>query len=267
MSGASSAAAPDPAGITVRQDGVVLRIAINRPELLNAVTAQMLEDLAELVEEAGSDDTVRVVVITGTGRAFSSGADLRAADLSEPPGPQTLTAANRLALALRAVPKPVVAAVNGPAAGVGCSIALACDLVVAADTAYFLLAFTDIALMPDGGATALVPASIGRARTMGMALVPERLPAEQAQAWGLIHRAVPAAELDAAVEALVARLAAGPAKALAATKQAINAATLTQLEPALQRELEGQLRLLGTVDFAEGVAAFAARRKPRYSGS
>ena len=258
------------ADLAVRRDGPVLRIAFDRPASLNAVTAQVLDDLADLVEEAGEDDDVRVVVLTGTGRAFSSGADLGAAagaGGSTPPGPETLLAAARVVRALQSVPQPVVAAVNGPAAGVGCSIALACDLVVAAESAYFLLAFTNVGLMPDGGASLLVPASVGRARAMELALVPERVPAVQAREWGLIHRAVPSSELDGAVEALVARLAAGAPLALAATKRAVNAATLHQLDAALRRETDGQLELLRTADFAEGVAAFAARREPRYVGA
>jgi len=259
-----------PADLAVRREGPVLRLAFDRPATLNAVTAPLLADLADLVEEAGADGDVRVVVLTGTGRAFSSGADLGAVagEGGHPrPGPQTLIAANRVVRALTSVPQPVIAAVNGPAAGVGCSIALACDLVVAADSAYFLLPFTNIGLMPDGGASLVVPAAVGRARAMEMALVPERIPAGQAREWGLIHRAVPLAELDAVVDALAARLAAGAPKALAATKRAVNAATLHQLEASLEREHDGQLALFETADFAEGVAAFAVKRAPHYVGS
>jgi enoyl-CoA hydratase len=262
--------------IAVHRDGPALRITINRPERLNAVTAQVLADLADLLEEAGDDDSVRVVVLTGAGRAFSSGADLGLGNQGlgnlglEPamiPGPETLLAANRVVRALQSMPQPVVAAVNGAAVGVGCSIALGCDLVVAADTAYFLLAFTNIGLMPDGGATALIPAAVGRARAMEMAIVPDRLPAAQALEWGLIYRVVPAPELDATVAALVARLVAGAPQALAATKRAVNRASLEHLESALQRELDGQSALLRTADFAEGVAAFGARRPPNYTGA
>lgn len=262
-----------PAGteqIAVRREGAVLRITLNRPHVLNAVTEESLADLADLVEEAGQDDDVRVVVLTGAGRAFSSGADLGGgpgAGADRPPGTETLVTANRLARALRACPQPVVAAVNGPAAGVGCSIALACDLVVASESAYFLLAFVNIGLMPDGGATALVPANVGRARAMRMALLGERIGAATAVDWGLVYRAVPAEELDAAVEELVATLAAGPPRALAATKRAVNDATLGQLDPALERELEGQSVLLRTADFAEAVVAFGEKRRPRFTGS
>jgi enoyl-CoA hydratase len=254
--------------VGVHRDGAILRITLNRPERLNALTTQVVVDLADLLAETGDDTDVRAVVLTGAGRAFSSGADLAAgAADGSPPDPSTVVAANRVVRTLRSMRQPVVAAVNGPAVGVGCSIALGCDLVVAAESAYFLLAFANIGLMPDGGASALIPAAIGRARAMEMALVPERIPAAQALQWGLIYRAVPDADLQATVEELLARLAAGPPQALAATKQAVNAATLDQLEPALQRELDGQSVLLRSADFAEGIAAFAAKRAPRYTGT
>jgi enoyl-CoA hydratase/carnithine racemase len=256
--------------VAVRRDGAVLRITLNRPERLNAVTAPVLDDLADLLEEAAEDAAVRVVLLTGAGRAFSSGADLGGADgldPAQPPGPATLIAANRVVRAVQAAPQPVVAVVNGPAVGIGCSLALGCDLVLAADTAYFLLSFTSIGLMPDGGATLFVPAATGRARALEMALVPERVPAAQAREWGLIWRVVPAADLDAAVEALVARLLASAPRALAESKRAVNAVALAALDAALDREGEGQARLLRTADFAEGVAAFAAKRLPRFTGS
>jgi enoyl-CoA hydratase len=211
---------------------------------------------------------VRAVVLTGSGRAFSAGADLGASSgPGSPPSAGTVVAANRLARALREARQPVIAAVNGPAVGVGCSIALACDLVVAADSSYFLLAFVNIGLMPDGGATALVPANVGRARAMEMALLGERVPAATALDWGLIHRVVPSGELADFVDALAARLAAGPPKALAATKRAVNEATLGSLEAALDRELDGQSALLAGADFAEGVAAFGQKRPPTFTGA
>ncbi|HEY6796126.1 MAG TPA: enoyl-CoA hydratase [Kineosporiaceae bacterium] len=260
--------APASTEIGVHRDGAVLRITLNRPERLNALTAPVLADLADLLAEAAEDPGVRAVVLSGAGRAFSSGADLAAGPESgEPPDASSVLAANRVIRSLASMPQPVVAAVDGPAAGLGCSIALGCDLVVAADTAYFLLAFVNIGLMPDGGATALVPAAIGRARAMEMALVPERIPAAQAREWGLIYRVVPAADLAGTVEALLARLVAGPPLALAATKRAVNATALEGLEPALQRELDGQGALLRSADFAEGVAAFGAKRTPLFGGA
>jgi enoyl-CoA hydratase len=265
------------AEVGVRREGAVLTVTLNRPERLNAVTADVLDDLGDLLEEAGEDDGLRVVVLTGAGRAFSSG-DL-GADLGPGPGPgsgpaeagrprgvRSLLAANRVVRSLRSMPQPVVAAVNGPAVGVGCSLALGCDLVVAAESAYFLLSFTSIALMPDGGATALVPAAIGRARAMEMALVPERIPAAVAHDWGMIYRVVPDGELAATVTRLVDRLAAGAPRALAATKLAVNAAALAGLDAALQTELEDQSRLLATADFAEAAGAFGERRPPVFTG-
>ncbi|MFG1927264.1 enoyl-CoA hydratase [Cryptosporangium sp. NPDC048952] len=251
--------------ITVNREDAILNIAINRPERLNSVTTEVLNDLADLVLEAGADPEVRVITLTGTGRAFSSGADLKSRGSA--PGTDTITAANRLIRAVRDARQPTVAVVNGPAVGVGCSLALACDLVLASSNAYFLLSFTSIGLMPDGGATALVPTAIGRARAMAMALVPERIPAAEAVAWGLIYKAVDAEELDAAAKALTDRLSTGAPLALAATKRAVNESTLTSLEGALGRELEGQGRLLRTADVAEAVAAFVDKRPPKFTGA
>lgn len=254
--------------ITVRRDGAVLAIALNRPERLNSVTTDLLNDLADLVIEAGADPEVRVITLTGTGRAFSSGADLKpGSGATGKPGTDTIMAANRLIRAVRDARQPTVAVVNGPAVGVGCSLALACDLVLASSNAYFLLSFTSIGLVPDGGATALVPTAIGRARAMAMALVPERIPAAEAVAWGLIYQAVDAAELDAAAKALTDRLATGAPLALAATKKAVNASTLSALDGALGRELEHQGRLLRTSDVAEALVAFAEKRPPKFTGA
>jgi enoyl-CoA hydratase len=256
--------------VSVRRDGVALTVTLNRPERLNAVTREVLEALADRLQEAAQDADLRVVVVTGAGRAFSSGADLAAAGgqfgPASPPGVETIIAANRVVRTLRSMPQPVIAAVNGPAAGVGCSIALGCDLVVAVEEAYFLLAFINIGLMPDGGATALVPVNIGRARAMQMALLGERLPAATALDWGLIYKVVPTGELDAAVAELVRRFAAGAPQAAAATKRAVNAATLDQLDLALDREQDGQAALLATADFFEAVSAFATKRRPTFTG-
>jgi enoyl-CoA hydratase len=259
----------DQDGIAVERADGVLTIRFNRPHVLNALNEAIIGDLADLVIEAGADPDVRVVVLTGAGRAFCSGADLGGGtvDKDNAPGPETMVAANRLARALRDVPKPVVASVNGPAAGIGCSIALACDLVVASESAYFLLAFINIALMPDGGASALVPANVGRARAMEMALLGERVPAAKAVEWGLAYRAVPAEELEATVGALAAKLAAAAPRAMAATKHAVNAASLAPLDAALDRELDGQTVLLGTDDFFEAVAAFGEKRAPKFTGA
>ena len=246
---------------THRADGI-LRITFDRPESLNAFTDEMITEVSDLIEARGHDDDVRVVVLTGAGPAFSSGADIRELNAAY----ETLDNANRLIRAIRQVPKPVVAAVNGPAAGVGCSIALAADLIVATESAYFLLAFAGIGLMPDGGSTALVPAAVGRARAVRMAMMGERIGARTAEEWGLITHAVGDEQFQDTVDGLVTRLANGPTAAYAQTKRAFNATVLAQLETALEIEREGQVALFETADFAEGAAAFTEKRPPRFLG-
>ncbi|GAA0457171.1 enoyl-CoA hydratase [Actinoplanes capillaceus] len=250
--------------IDCHRDGPVLRITLNRPHVLNAVTEGVLDDLAELITEAGDDPDVRVLVLSGTGRAFSSGADLTVGDFSSPAG--TIEAANRVVRAIRAVPRPVVAAVHGPAAGVGCSIALACDLVLTSTSAFFQLAFVNVGLMPDGGATLLVPANIGRARAMSLALLGERLPATTAAQWGLVYRVVEPEQLRPALDELTTRLSRAAPLALTETKHAVNAATLGDLEDSLARELTGQSALLESADFHTAVTAFAEKRTPDFVG-
>lgn len=244
-------------------DGV-LRLVLDRPEVHHAMTRAMAGTLADEVEQATGRDDVRAVLVTSTGPAFCTGADLQgAADLDV----RAVDLANRVVRAITGTDKPVVAAVPGVAAGFGLSIALACDLVVAAESASFLLAFTRVGLMPDGGATATVAAAVGRARAMRMALLAEALPAEEAYAAGLVSHVVPDEELADTTEVVLTRLAQGPPLALAATKKAVNASTLTQLEPALEAERRGQSLLLGTDDAQEGMAAFVERRRPRFVGS
>ncbi|GGN20131.1 enoyl-CoA hydratase [Streptomyces fuscichromogenes] len=245
-----------------QRDGSVLRVIWNRPDRLNSLTTETLTLTAEAIEEAGKDESIRVVVLLGAGRAFSAGADLA----GDGPGTGTIDAAGRLTLAVRQIPKPVLAAVNGPAVGVGCSLALAADLVVARESAYFLLAFAHVGLMPDGGASALVPAAIGRARASRMAMLAERVPAPLAAEWGLISHVVPDDVFETEVRRLVAQLAEGPTAAFAETKRALGAYSLGQLETALVIEREGQSRLFRTADFAEGLTAFREKRRPDFSG-
>ena len=197
-----------------RRDGE-LRITLNRPDALNAWNKQLGIDLLAAVREAADDDGVRAVVVTGAGRAFSSGADLRAGFDPTPEGhPDVETVLHEryhpIIAGLRELPKPVVAAVNGPAVGIGCSLALACDLIVARESAYFLLAFVNIGLVPDGGSSLLLPERVGLARATEMAMLGERIGARQALEWGLINRVTADDELDAVVDELAARLAAGP---------------------------------------------------------
>jgi enoyl-CoA hydratase len=246
-------------------DGV-LRVTLNRPEVFNALTAEMADQIAALVEGAAARDDVRVIVVTGTGPAFSTGADISGSDAHEHFDVTALDRANRIVRAIVAVDKPVVAAVNGIAAGVGCSAALASDIIVATESASFLLAFARVGLMPDGGATATVAASIGRARAMRMALLAEPLTAREAYDAGLVTHVTGDDEFPATVEKIVSRLAAGPPLAYAAAKKAVNAATLAGLDDALERERTGQTVLLRTGDVAEGMRAFGEKRKPMFRG-
>ncbi|MGH3345444.1 MAG: enoyl-CoA hydratase-related protein [Nocardioides sp.] len=247
------------------EDGA-LWLTLHRPEAYNALTDELAVTLAEALERAGADDDVRVVVVTGSGAAFSAGADIAGEQSHERFDATTMDRANRIIRAVTGLPKPVVAAVNGVAAGVGCSAALAADVVVATESASFLLAFARIGLMPDGGATATVAASIGRARAMRMALLAEPLTARGAHAAGLIATVVADEDFEAEVARVVRRLAAGPPLAFAATKKAVNAAALGELEAALEREKSSQTVLLGTADAAEGMRAFAEKRRPEFRG-
>ncbi|MEW2502607.1 enoyl-CoA hydratase-related protein [Amycolatopsis sp. NPDC047767] len=248
------------------QDGAALRIEFDRPDRLNAVTTAMLVRAGDAVEEALADASVRVVVLTGAGRAFCAGADLAGTDIEADPDTGTIDAANRLTRLFRDIPKPVVAAVNGPAVGVGCSFALAADLCVARESAYFLLAFANVGLMPDGGSTALVPAAIGRARAARMAMLAERVPAPQALEWGMISHVVADADFDAEVARITRQLAEGPTASFAQTKRALAASSLAQLDGAFELERAGQSSLFATKDFAEGLAAFRAKRRPEFRG-
>jgi enoyl-CoA hydratase len=240
-------------------DGV-LTITWNQPDTLNALTAEMLHAAAAAIEDAS--DGVRLVVITGNGRAFSSGAAL-GPDFD---GAATLDGANRLVRAMTGSPIPVISAVNGLAAGVGVSIAIAADITLAKSSGYFLLAFVNIGLMPDGGATELVAASIGRARANRMAMLGEKLSADDAAEIGLIYRSVGDDDYDAELARLVGRIGGGPTKALAAMKGAIAATTLTHLDEALDREREEQIALFSTADAAEGGMAFMEKRAAAFVG-
>ena len=250
-------------------DGV-LSVTMNRPDSLNSLTAVMFTTIADALEQAASDARVKVVRLGGAGRAFSSGAGIGENDQAQKSvdGPASvIDAANRAVGSIVNLPQPVVAVVQGAAAGVGASLALACDVVLASEKAFFMLAFTRIGLMPDGGASALIAAAVGRIRAMRMALLAERIPASEAYEWGLVSAVHPVEMFDAEVDKVIATLAAGPAVALRKTKDAINAATLTELEAALEREKQGQLVLLEAADFREGTRAFQQRRAATFTDS
>jgi 2-(1,2-epoxy-1,2-dihydrophenyl)acetyl-CoA isomerase len=245
-------------------------LTLNRPAALNAWTPQLGRELGAALEHVADDPEVRAIVFTGAGRAFSSGADLK--NRAEPDGAMDVQTAlrtvyNPLLLRVRTVPKPVIAAVNGPAVGIGCSLALACDLIVAAESAYFLMAFVNIGLTVDGGASQTLPARVGHARAFEIAYLGERISAAQALAWGLINRVVPDAELESSVGALGAKLAAGPPGSYAAIKRSINARLYADFNEALELEAVLQQERSVSRDFGEGVLAFLEKRAPLFTGS
>lgn len=247
----------------------VLSVTMNRPDSLNSLTAAMLTAIGDTLERAAGDPRVKVVRLSGAGRGFSSGAGISEEDHANPGASGTpadvLDAANRAVRSIVNLPQPAVAVVQGPAAGVGASLALACDVVLASEKAFFMLAFTKIGLMPDGGASALIAASVGRHRAMRMALLAERISAAEALDWGLVTAVYPADEFDAEVDKVISTLVSGPVVALRKTKQAINGATLTELEAAFERETQGQLQLLESNDFREGAKAFQQRRPANFT--
>jgi 2-(1,2-epoxy-1,2-dihydrophenyl)acetyl-CoA isomerase len=247
-------------------------VMLNRPEALNAWTPQFGEELLQALERCAEDPQVRAIVITGAGRAFSSGADLKTGGVAGPDGkPDVLTPLrgvyNPLILRVRTMPKPVIAAVNGPAVGIGCSLALACDLIVASQDAYFLLAFVNIGLTVDGGVSQTLPARVGHARAFELAFLGERLSAAEAMEWGLINRLVAPEALEAEVTTLAARLAAGPPGSYAAIKRSINERDYAGFAEQLDLEADLQQERARSQDFVEGVVAFMQKRPARFKGN
>jgi 2-(1,2-epoxy-1,2-dihydrophenyl)acetyl-CoA isomerase len=257
--------------VTLDRRGAELRIVLNRPDVMNAWDKQLGLDLLAAVNEAADDDAVRAVVITGTGRAFSSGADLKAGFDATPEGHPDVGTALReryhpIIAGLRRMPKPVVAAVNGPAVGIGCSLALCCDLIVARESAYFLLAFVNIGLVPDGGSSLLLPERVGLARATEMAMLGERIPAPRAFEWGLINRMTADDEFEAAVDELAARLTAGPTAAYAGAKEQLNQWLFGRMDAQLELEASVQQRAAASADFREGMLAFLQKRPAAFEG-
>lgn len=248
-------------GISTERDGAVLRILLDRPDKLNAVDTLMLDELRGRLADAEVDDSVRAVLLTGAGRGFCSGGDLTGGDTAG-----AAEAANRVVRAITALPKPVVAGVHGGAVGFGCALALACDLVVAAPSAYFQLAFARVGLMPDGGASALLPGLIGRARTARMAMTAETVSAATAFDWGMISHLTDADAYPSVLADVLRSVAGGPTLAFGWTKRALAAATLTDLESVQAIEADGQRALIDTADFRNGVRAFRGRRTPDFRG-
>jgi 2-(1,2-epoxy-1,2-dihydrophenyl)acetyl-CoA isomerase len=254
-------------------DGVAT-IELNRPQTLNAWNAQFGADLMAAVERCRSEQQVRSVMITGAGRGFSSGADLRelgggAATPEERPDAvykQLTEIYHPIMVAIREMPKPVVAAVNGPAVGIGCSLALCCDLIVAAESAYFLLAFVNIGLVPDGGSSVWLPTRIGLARANELCMLGERLPAAKALDWGMINRVVPDESLLEEAGGLAAKLAAGPTLSYAGTKRQLNNWLYTRMGEQLDLEARIQREMAGSEDSVEGAIAFVEKRPARFQG-
>lgn len=257
--------------IDLTADDGAATILLNRPEVLNAWNEQFGRDLLDAVSSVAEDESVRAVLITGAGRGFSSGADLREQRSDGESVPDLSVRLRELyhpiIVGLRELPKPVVAAVNGPAVGIGCSLALACDLILAAESAYFLLAFVNIGLVPDGGSTAFLPARIGLARSAEMAMLGERVPAARALEWGLVNRVVSDGRLEAEAGELLDRLAAGPTASYAGSKRLLNRRVYADLAGQLDAEAEAQRDQGHTEDFIEGVLAFAQKRPASFKGS
>jgi 2-(1,2-epoxy-1,2-dihydrophenyl)acetyl-CoA isomerase len=258
--------------VTLQRRGAVATIELDRPDAMNAWNRELGEELRTVLEQTAADADVRAVVITGAGRAFSAGADLKDTGFSTTPEGhpdvrQALTERyHPIITGIREMPKPVIAAVNGAAAGIGCSLALACDLVIAAESAYFLLAFVNIGLVADGGSSLLIPARVGFARATEMAMLGERVPAPKALEWGLINRVVPGDALRAEADALADRLAAGPTRSYAGTKRQLNAWLYSRMHEQLELEASIQQEMAASGDFAEGVQAFIEKRPARFAG-
>jgi 2-(1,2-epoxy-1,2-dihydrophenyl)acetyl-CoA isomerase len=258
--------------VQVERRGAVTTITLDRPRAMNAVDVELGDALKHAVEAAASDDATRAVVLTGNGKAFCSGADLKAGFQPDADGyPDVKNALTHrfhpIIEGLKTMPKPTVAAINGPAVGIGLSFALACDLSVAAESAYCMLAFVGIGLVPDGGSSFLIPERIGYARAMEMAMLGEKVPATTAYEWGLINRVVPDGELLTHVAELADRLAQGPTRSYAGSKRQLNNWALHRMQEQLELEATIQAEMARTQDFMEGVTAFVEKRPARFTGA
>jgi 2-(1,2-epoxy-1,2-dihydrophenyl)acetyl-CoA isomerase len=249
----------------------VLSLTLNRPEKLNAFNPEMHQALREALERAAGDASVRAVLLTGAGRGFCAGQDLAERDVSAGAAPIDLSVSlasnyNPLVRRLRELPKPVLCAVNGVAAGAGANIAFAGDIVLAARSARFVQAFSRIGLIPDSGGTYFLPRLVGSARAMALALLAESVGAEQAEQWGLIWKAVDDARLGAEALALARRLANGPTKGYGLLKRAMNASSGNSLDAQLDLERDLQREAGFSDDYREGVRAFKEKREPKFTG-
>lgn len=257
------------AAVTTRAADGVMTITLNRPDVLNAIDDALLAGLRDALVEARADETVRAVVLTGAGRGFCAGADLAAGGMRTGRVDTAQALRDRyhpVVLAMRQLPKPIVGAVNGVAAGAGMSFALACDVVLAAESATFLQAFTRIGLVPDCGSTWFLPRLVGDVRARALIMLADRIPARDALQYGLVWRVLPDDALAAEAQATAARLASMPTRAYALVKQALVASAGQGLADQLETEAALQAQASATEDFREGVAAFLAKRPPRFTG-
>jgi 2-(1,2-epoxy-1,2-dihydrophenyl)acetyl-CoA isomerase len=248
-------------------DGAVATITLNRPDVLNALNTALMLALREAVEKAAADAAIRAVVVTGAGRGFSAGADL--ASSSGGTGNAGTTLRERyhpVILAMRAMPKPIISAVNGVAAGAGMSIAMAGDIILAGRSASFLQAFSKIGLVPDAGSTWFLPRYVGDVRARAMAILADRISAQDAQSFGLVWQVHEDAELLPKAQEMAQRLAAMPTRAYAMIKQALNDSHQRDLATQLELEADLQVEAGKTEDFREGVAAFLQKRPPQFKG-
>jgi 2-(1,2-epoxy-1,2-dihydrophenyl)acetyl-CoA isomerase len=258
--------------LLIRRDGAVVTITMNRPEVLNAFNDLLLQELTEATDDVAHDETIRCVVITGAGRAFGAGQDLvslTAAENSAAPLQisEHLTKYHRLLSLLRTMPKPVIAAVRGVAAGISCNIALGCDLRIAADNARFIQAFARIGLVPDGGGGYFLPRLVGLGRALEIAMLADEISGPEAERIGLVNKCVPLDEFEAATTALAQRLAQGPTRTYALIKELMYSSLDSDLQSSLKLEGELQNIAFTTADHKEGVAAFLQKRPPHYKGS
>lgn len=255
--------------VLVHLDRGILAITLNRPERLNALYPEHMRDVADRIIDAGQRDDVRLITLTGSGgRAFCAGADISPGENGESglPGEELLDAVNRLATAITGCPKLVVALVNGPAAGVGVSLVLSADIALAVESAYLKTGFDAIGLIPDGGGTALLHATLGRSRALSCAILGDKVSAEEALRVGLYSRVWTREEFARESGELTLRLSQGPSLAYASAKLAINTSALPSMTDVLRRERDLQLTLLGSSDHAEGMAAFNEKRTARFVG-
>lgn len=258
--------------LLINQDGGVLTITMNRPEVLNAFNNTMLHELGEALETAAQDDTVRCVVLTGAGGAFGAGQDLRtftAMRSSNEPVKVSEHLGNyhRIVHTIRSMPKPVIAAVQGVAAGISCNLALSCDMRICADNARFIEAFARIGLIPDGGGGFFLPRLVGMGKALELSMLAEEVSGPEAERIGLVNKCVPLAEFESATKALAQKLAKGPTRAYGLIKELMNKAVESDLEATLRIEGELQDIAIETADHREGVTAFLEKRPANYTGS